>query len=174
MDDAQVTRFTVLWTQARSSVFAFISASVTHFADAEDLLQKVATTLVGKFDEYDQTRPFVAWAIGFARFEILRHMRDRDCDRHQLVGDTMADIAKAFEDVASELEDRRAALAECLKQVTGRSRQILEKRYGSGLKTGQIAIQMELKPGNVSVILNRTYRQLRECIDRKLAAGGVK
>ena len=54
VDYAQVTRFTTLWTQAQRSVFAFISATVTNFADAEDVLQKVSTVALSKFDEFSE------------------------------------------------------------------------------------------------------------------------
>jgi hypothetical protein len=37
MDQAQLTRFVSLWTQAQTSVFAVISATITNFADAEDV-----------------------------------------------------------------------------------------------------------------------------------------
>ena len=32
------------------------------FADAEDVVQKVALTVARRFDEYDNERPFQAWA----------------------------------------------------------------------------------------------------------------
>ena len=50
---------------------------------------------------------------------------------------------------------------------------MLDRRYSDGMKTGAIAKTLGLTAGNVSVILNRTYRKLRECIDGKLAAEGA-
>jgi RNA polymerase sigma-70 factor (ECF subfamily) len=151
VDNAQVTRFATLWTQAQTSVFAVISATVTNFADAEDVLQRVSS-------------------IAIARFEILRHFRDRATDRHEYIAESLEQIARAFEEIAPEYDDRREALAQCLQQLKGRSRDVLEKRYGEGLKTGVIAKQLGLTAGIVSVILNRTYRKLRECVDGRLAA----
>lgn len=173
MDYAQVTRFTTLWTQAQRSVFAFISASVTNFADAEDVLQKVSTVAVSKFDEFSEDgglAEFVAWTIAIARFETLRHLRDRGTDRHEFVAESIGHLAEAFEEIAPEYEARREALAVCMSQLSGRPREVLEKRYGLGLKTGVIAQMLGLSAGNVSVILNRAYRRLRECVDSRLAA----
>ena len=39
---------------------------------AEDLLQGVAATLWQELADYDQTRPFGAWAVGVARLKVLR------------------------------------------------------------------------------------------------------
>jgi RNA polymerase sigma-70 factor (ECF subfamily) len=175
VDQAQATRFTTLWTKAQTSVFAVISATVTNFADAEDLLQKVGAIAVSKFDEFQadgDLQAFVAWTIAIARFEILRYLRDRATDRHEYIADSIEQIAQAFSRIAPENEERRKALAECTKLLTGRSRTVLEKRYGEGLKTGAIAKMLGLTVGNVSVILNRAYRTLRECVEGRLASEG--
>ena len=69
MEHAEVTRFTSLWTQAQTSVFAVISATVTNFADAEDVLQKVSTIAVSKFDDFEtngDANAFAAWATAIA------------------------------------------------------------------------------------------------------------
>lgn len=174
MEHAQVTRFTTLWTQAQTSVFAVISSTVTNFADAEDVLQKVSTIAVSKFATFDTDGDgdaFTGWAIAIARFEILRHLRDRGTDRHEYIAESVGQIADAFEEIRSEYDNRREALNQCMKQLQGRPREVLRKRYGEGLKTGVIAKLLGLTAGNVSVILNRTYRKLRECVDGRLATG---
>lgn len=173
MDATQVTRFTTLWTQAQRSVFAFISSTVTNFADAEDVLQRVSTIAVTKFDEFSangELSEFVAWSIAIARFEVLRHLRDVSTDRHSFVAESLPQLAAAFEEIAPECDARREALATCVSKLSGRSREVLEKRYGEGLKTGVIAKLLGLTAGNVSVILNRTYQSLRQCVDTRLGA----
>jgi len=173
MDQSQIAQFTALWTQAQPAVFAFISSTVISFDDAEDVLQKVASVAVTKFDEFDSARPFTGWAIGIAQYEILMYLRTHANDRHEFVAEALGHIAVAFENVAPDLDEQRGALAACLKRLTCRSREVVEKRYAEGLKTAAIARLMGLTPGNVSVILNRSYQKLRECIDTRLAADGV-
>lgn len=175
MEQTQVTRFTTLWTQAQTSVFALISSTITNFADAEDVLQKVAAISVSKFDDFDadgDSRAFIAWVFAIARYEVLRHLRSCATDRHKCIADSIEEIAVAFEQIEPEFEDRRVALAECSKQLQGRSREVLEKRYGQGLKTRAIAEALGLTAGNVSVILNRAYQTLRQCVERRLAGEG--
>ena len=139
MDNEQVTRFTKHWTKAQPSVFAFISATITSFSDAEDVLQKVAASAVSKFREYDDAKPFVGWVIGFARIEILRYLRERATDRHEFIAESLGQIADGFLTIAPELDDRRRALSGCLQKLEGRAREVLQKRYSDGLKTAKIA-----------------------------------
>ena len=155
-------------------MFAVISSTVTNFSDAEDVLQKVSTIAVSKFEAFDRdgdVAAFTGWTIAIARYEILRHLRDRGADRHEYIAESVDQIVDAFADIGPECDDRREALSECMSLLQGRPRDVLEKRYGEGLKTGVIAKLLGITTGNVSVILNRTYRKLRECVDNRLATG---
>ena len=176
MEHSEVTRFTSLWTRTQSSILAFIASTVRNFADAEDVLQRVAEVAVSKFDQFDRAgdaSAFTGWAIRIARFEVLRFLRSHATDRHRFLAEAVAEIAEAFEDIAPECDARRHALAECVGQLEGRSRDVVTLRYGEGLKTGRIAEQLALTPGNVSVILNRAYKALARCIATRLAPEGV-
>jgi RNA polymerase sigma-70 factor (ECF subfamily) len=73
MDDSE--RFTLHWTAAQPAVGSYIGSLVPDFQEAEDLLQDVAIVLLRKFAQYDERRPFVAWALGVAKFEILSSRR---------------------------------------------------------------------------------------------------
>lgn len=174
MDNEQVARFTTLWTQTQTSVLAFISSTVRDFSDADDVLQCVARVAVAKFDEFESdggSQAFVKWAITIARYEVLRFLRDQSTDRHRWMADSVEEIAAAFEELSPQFDERRHALAHCVQQLQGRTREVLEKRYGEGLKTGRIAERMGLSGNNVSMILNRAYRTLRSCIETQLAEG---
>ena len=172
MQNDEATKFTTHWIHAQPTVFAFVSSALSNYSDAEDVVQKVATVAIAKFDDYDESRPFVNWIIGFARFEILRHLRDRGTDRHEFVADSLQNLVAAFREIAPELDDRRRALSTCLEQLEGRSREVLEKRYGDGLKTGAIAESMGLAANSVSRILKRAYDALRDCIGRHAVVEG--
>ena len=172
MKNDEATRFTTHWIHVQPTVFAFVSSTLGNYSDAEDVVQKVATIAIAKFADYDESKPFVNWVIGIARFEILRHLRDHKTDRHKFISSSLGDIVEAFVDVAPELDSRRRALSVCLDQVQGRARKVLEKRFAEGLKTGAIAESMGLAANSVSRILNRSYGVLRECIGRQLSPGG--
>ena len=158
-----------LWTGAQPAVAAFISSLVPNFHDAEDVLQRVAVAVADKFAEYDPSRPFTAWAIGVARYEVLYRRRQFATDRHVFDSDAVVRIADAYESMADRFDDMKAALNGCMGEVAGRSRKILELRYRHELAPAQIAERLRMKPNAVYVALHRLRGSLRDCVERKLA-----
>jgi len=168
-DQKNMEELAVRWTQAQPVVAAFINSLIPSFHDAEDVLQIVAVTVAKKFLQYDRTRPFVAWAIGIAKFEILHYRRQSARGRH-IFDDKMVDnIAQAYQETAGELGDLRNALRKCVREVQGRSRKLLELRYIRELKPARIARQLGMTANAVFVALHRIRIILRECIERQLA-----
>ena len=161
-------QFTRRWTEAQPVVAGYINAVVPDFQEAEDLLQDVAVILLRKFPEYDAQRPFVAWAIGMAKREVLLARRSHARSLLCYQADLLERVSEAFEELAPELEDRSRALRECLRSVKGRAGELLRLRYEESLKPNAIAARVTMAVVAVRVMLSRTRAALRECIERKL------
>src|SRR6266498_2764687 len=114
-------RFTLLWTAAQPIVGSYIGSLVPDFQEGEDLLQEVAVVLLRKFPEYDGRRPFVAWALGVARFEILHARRRHARSFVAAQSDLLENVTAACTELAPELDRRASALRECLRMVEGRA-----------------------------------------------------
>jgi len=169
--DSQEWRFTQLWTAAHPTVAGFVRGMVPDRAAVDDILQEVAVALFAQFTTYDQTRPFVAWALGIAKHKVQDRWRTLARAKH-VVQDTavleaMAEISAEMDD---EFETRRAALQECLSHVQGRASDLLRLHYHEGLEPRHIAEQLGLEAGHVRVLLNRVRGVLRDCIERRIAA----
>ena len=54
----------------------YVLIKVPNRADARDIVQECSVTLWREFSKYDSERPFVAWALGFLRIEVLRFLRN--------------------------------------------------------------------------------------------------
>ena len=161
-------QFTRRWTEAQPVVAGYINAVVPDFQEAEDLLQDVAVILLRKFPEYDAQRPFVAWAIGMAKREVLMARRSHARGLLCYQADLLERVSEAFEELAPELEERARALRECLRTVRGRAGELLLLRYEESLKPNAIAARVGMAVVAVRVMLSRTRAALRECIERKL------
>jgi RNA polymerase sigma-70 factor (ECF subfamily) len=161
-------KFTRLWTEAQPMVSAYVAACVPDFHAAEDLLQNVAVTLLRKFDEYDASRPFIGWAIGIAKFEILRHRRRQARSVLDFRPELADELADELVQMTPELELRAQALRRCTEQLQGRSSEIVRLCYAEGLKPRQIAETLGLNSLVVRVALNRARSALRKCIERRL------
>lgn len=159
-----------LWTKAYPMVFAFVRATVRDFHSCEDIMQEVATAAAKNFDQYERDRPFSAWAIGVARNKVLMHLRKSSGDRHVFDDETIQAVAVACVEVEPELSPRRIALEQCASKVQGRARKVLEMRYARGEQPAAIAKVTGMTANAVSILLHRTRRALRDCIERQVAS----
>lgn len=158
-----------LWTLAQPTVSAFVASMVVDFRDRDDLLQDVAVAVIDSFEQYDPTRPFVAWAIGIARNNIRNYLRSRQRDRHVFDSAAVDSLAQAYADVSPTASARSGHLAQCLDTLGDRARMLCELRYAKGHKPAAIASNVDMSPNAVAKALQRAREQLRECVERKLS-----
>jgi len=161
-------QFTRLWIQAQPVLWSFIGSMIPDFHEAEDVLQGVAVRLQQNFDQYDPSRSFIGWALGFARNDIL--MSRRAHSRSFIAYDTeiVDSLATFYEERRPDLERRSILLQEWLKD--GRNtlaRRVLELRYVDGLSGEAIASKVRMKVGAVWVMLHRVRKALKDCVERK-------
>jgi len=166
-------KLALLWTAAQAEVSAFIRMLVVDPDATQDLLQQVAVKAVRNFATYDPARPFVPWAIGIARHEVLAWRRGRATDRHVFDDALIEQAALVFEQLADDQRGRRTALRLCLEEaVEARGRQALELYYQDGQKCPAIARTMAMTAGAVRMLLCRSREALRRCVERRLGAQG--
>jgi len=157
------------WTGAQRTVAAFVRTLVTDFHESEEVLQRVAVTLVRKYEQYDRGRPFVAWAIGVARLEALMFLRERGKDRLVFDDALVAGIAESHERAAQDLAPTPQFLDECIEELDGRARRAIQLRYGGDLRTAQIAREMKISDGAARMLLSRARTLLRKCLEARTA-----
>jgi RNA polymerase sigma-70 factor (ECF subfamily) len=166
-------KLALLWTAAQTEVSAFIRMLVVDPDATQDLLQQVAVKAVRNFATYDPTRPFIPWAIGIARNEVLAWRRGRATDRHVFDETLIEQAAELFEQLVDDQRPRRAALRRCLEEVVeARGRQALELYYQEGQKCPAIASIMAMTAGAVRMLLSRSREALRRCVERRLSTQG--
>jgi RNA polymerase sigma-70 factor, ECF subfamily len=163
----QQEQFTQLWTQAQSTVACFVHTSIRDRGHAEDLLQEIAMTLLRKFTSYDTSKPFLPWAMGFAKFAILGSKRDYA--RSRLVFDEalLERISNTFLEVAPAQREEEAFLDVCLTKLDPKARQMVRLRYYDSLDSGEIARVLGTTEVSIRVGLLRIREQLRKCIENQ-------
>jgi len=163
-------RMTRHWLEAEQSVRAYVAGAVRSFVDREDLLQQVALTIARRFDEFDEQRPFLAWALWIAKSRVIDFYRSQN--RHQqflsdFLLDKYADTLVQRQEVISR---RREALEHCLEKLPDRSRALIRFKYQDGLRIEQIAETIRSTSASVRVALYRVRNALAECIQGRLAS----
>jgi RNA polymerase sigma-70 factor, ECF subfamily len=173
MSDHAQEQFTRLWTQAHPVIAGYIAAVVADPHAADDVLQEVALTLLRKFADYDPARPFTAWAMGVAKTAILSERRDRARAWTRLRPATVESLEQVWQEILPSADARRGALSECLRHVTGRSRDLLALRYEQAIEPQDIAARLGMTAVAVRVALSRVRAALQACIEKRLADGGA-
>jgi RNA polymerase sigma-70 factor (ECF subfamily) len=169
------TRLTRLWLESEPAIRAFVFAAVRGLQDAEDVAQQVALTAAKRFDEYDASRPFVAWALWLARSRVVAHYRKQARQREVFSDALLGRLAAAIEQRShAESSARQLALEECLERLPQKSRAMLDLRYVDNLPMESIAQKSGVTPGSARVMLCRIRDRLASCVESrlKLEAGG--
>ena len=162
-------RLSRLWMQAEPAVNAYVFAAVQRFQDAEDVVQQVALAAARRFEEYDASRPFVAWVLWLAKSKIIDHYRAQGRQK-RVFSETLLD------QTATRLVERQAAdqagsvaLEKCIEKLPPKSRKILDLRYVDDASMDAIAQAIDSTAGSVRVMLFRIRDLLAECVKTELA-----
>lgn len=155
--------------QSEPAVQAYVFAAVQRFQDAEDIVQQVALAAARRFEEYDESRPFVAWVLWLAKSRIIDHYRVQG--RRKLVfSETLLDrTAARLVERQAAVHAGAAALETCIDKLPPKSRNLLDLRYVEDASMEAIARAVDSTAGSVRVMLFRIRELLAECVRAELA-----
>ena len=162
-------RLTRLWLEAEPAVRAYVGAAVREFHDAEDVVQQVALTAARRFDEFDASRPFLAWVLWLAKSRIVDHYRQQARERRLFSEGLLDRLAAALVSQQAELPARQAVLERCLERLPEKSRRLLTLRYAEDASVAEVATAVQSTAGAVRVMLFRIRNLLSQCIEEQLA-----
>jgi RNA polymerase sigma-70 factor, ECF subfamily len=155
--------------QEESVLKAYLLAATGNTHAADDLLQEVSSVLWEKFSQYDDDRPFRNWALGIARMETLKWRQRLARSRETLSPAILETLADTADECAGELDDRAIHLRQCVAGLKEKTRRVLRLRYWEALSIRQVADKLGKSVASIEMVLVRTRRQLRQCVERKLA-----
>jgi RNA polymerase sigma-70 factor (ECF subfamily) len=158
-------QFLELYAGGQRRIYAYIRAHVVNSADADDVLQDVATVLWRKFAEYQPGSEFVRWACQVARLEVLAY--HRHCKRLRTL--FSHEVVEAVAEQVLELSDTAGARAElldgCVQLLPPRDRELLDLRYEFSQSVKQIAVAVDRTESAVYKALQRIHDELYDCIE---------
>ncbi|RMG33224.1 MAG: sigma-70 family RNA polymerase sigma factor [Planctomycetota bacterium] len=157
-------------TGHQNRLYGYIYSLVGDHDRAADVLQETNLALWRRAAEYDPARPFLPWAFGVARMQVLAHLRDRRRDRLLLDAELAELLAEDVQRESAKLDRIQAALRECLGKLSEANRELVERRYFRSEPLEQIAQRAGRTLSAIKVALLRVRRQLGECVQRRLSA----
>ncbi|MEM9347819.1 MAG: sigma-70 family RNA polymerase sigma factor [Planctomycetota bacterium] len=167
----KVKGFTFLWGSVQNSVRAYINASVRDMHDRDDVLQSTVQYLIEHFSEYDPQRPFIAWAVGIARYRVLDYRQKKSLHGRELGGNALELVTEAFIEHRNDLEPRFDALKQCLQTLNKKQLKMISRKYYDGSSIEVIAKEFEIKPNTLAVMIRRIRLALGKCIDKRIESG---
>lgn len=168
LNEDQIIRFTQLWTEAQPTVSQYVASLIRDQWAVRDIVQNTSLALLRKFSDYDVSRPFLAWALGMAKFEILGHRRDSARNRMVCDSEFLDMYTQRWADVAPRINAESTALQNCVRELSGRSQKIVRLRYAEDQTSEEIAATLDLTAANVRAILKRTREALRRCVEKQI------
>lgn len=172
LNEQQQIRFTQLWTDTQQSVSHYVSSLIRDPWAVRDIVQNTSLALLRKFPEYDDSKPFLPWALGVAKFEVLGYRRDAARDRMVCDSVFLDRYTKVWAEVAPLMSHEVEALRHCFSELASRPRTLIKLRYAEGETSEAIASKLELSAENVRAILKRTRDVLRRCVESKVRTQG--
>ncbi len=171
--DASRTELLVrLLAKHQDELFRYVFALLPHEEDVKDVLQETYIALCRKFDEYETSRPFLAWAYGFAFLEVLKQRERNQRAARYLSREVVEHLARERVDQEEVLQARLLALDYCLEQLPKADRELIQQRYHGRTKMDDMVEQAGTSRRTLYRQLDRIRRALFECISRRTAAEG--
>jgi RNA polymerase sigma-70 factor (ECF subfamily) len=161
-------RFLRLWGACQPAVAGYIASVVRDSAAAKDVLQETSLVLFRKFTDYDEQRPFLGWALGVAKFQVLGYRRDASRDLLRFDQALLDQFTDSWAKSAPGSYDSAGMLETCLGRLESRARQLVRWRYFDDLTAEEIARRTATTGAAVRVFLQRIRAQLRACIEKQI------
>ena len=165
-------RFVQLLAEHQNRLFGYIYSMLGDHSRAADVLQESNLVLWRKKAEFEADRPFLPWAFGIARNQVLAHLRDQKRDRCLLDAELVEKLASETEEQAGHLESVRTALRQCIELLGADSRDLVQRRYFRSTPIREIAESVDRSTGAVKAALLRARRQLADCVQKRIVTEG--
>ncbi len=166
-DDSRHDRFMQAFLKAEPRIYSYIRTLVFNRADAEDLLQEVASVLWQKYDQFQPGTRFDQWAYKVAYHQILAYRQKHRREKMVFSNDVLALIADKAVAMNDDWEEMLRALHECAEELPPEDRMLVHLRFKPHATNRSVAALLGRSESAVSRALSRAYSVLLRCIRRR-------
>lgn len=158
----------------RDKLIAYAWSIMGDFTLCEDVVQEVALLAMTRAREVADEACLRTWLRQAARYKAFEALREKRRTPPLLSEEILDKLESHWEAL-----DRRSGAAECtimeflracLQELTANQRRLLTFRYGTGLRSRDIAKQLDMKVETVYQAITRAHRTLAKCVQGRLAA----
>ncbi|HZZ26551.1 MAG TPA: sigma-70 family RNA polymerase sigma factor [Pirellulales bacterium] len=166
----RATRFIELLTAHQRDLFVYINTLLVGDSSAIDVLQDTNLDLWARLQNFDESRPFLPWAYGFAFQRVLAFRKSRRRSRLVLNDDLVQLISDVCVQDTTPADARLTALRNCLEKLDPQQSQLICDRYIEKMSVKTIAARLGHTANQISARLYRIRQTLGRCIQASLVA----
>jgi RNA polymerase sigma-70 factor (ECF subfamily) len=159
-------------TDSQNRIYGYIYSLLGDHARTADVVQETNLVLWRKLDEFNSESPFLPWAFGIARYQVLANIRDKKRDRFLLDEELVESLTEEAENQAAKLDLFQEAIRPCVKLLTQGNQRIVEERFYKSKPIASVAESLDRSIGSIKVALVRIRRQLADCVQKRLQVEG--
>lgn len=163
-DDLNTPEFIQLYTQHERDLFRYAYSLCPNAAEAQDIVQEASLALWDKFEQYDTSRPFLAWAFRFVFIQVLKHREKQGTRRKYFSDEVVESLAQLKEEKSPQFEKHRIALNRCMTKLSNKQIDLLKLRYEKNVNLTDIAESLNCTRNSLYKTLQRTREILHQCI----------
>ena len=156
-------------TASQRRLYAYILTLIPNPQAAEEILQETNVVIWEKSREIETVNNFSAWASKIAYFQTLAYLKKFKRDRLHFDDELIGKIATAVSQRQASLDDRVEALRGCVRKLSGKDRDLIQRRYESGASLDGISEAVSRTRGAIKQALYRIRGALMQCIEKTLA-----
>lgn len=153
----------------QNRLYGYIYSLIGDHHRAADVLQETNLVLWRKAAEFRPEADFIPWAFAIARFQVMANLRDQGRDRCILDPELLDLVGEELVEVASEFEEMRDALRNCLSKLPSKSKAMIDSRYFGGRSIKELAGELNKTADATKTALMRIRKGLRVCVQREMA-----
>ena len=159
-------------TDSQNRIYGYIYSLLGDHARTADVVQETNLVLWRKFDDFNPECPFLPWAFGIARYQVLANIRDKKRDRFLLDEELVDSLTQEAEKQAAKLDLFQEAIRPCVKLLSQGNQSIVEERFYKSKPIASVAESLDRSIGSIKVALVRIRRQLADCVQKRLQVEG--
>ncbi len=136
----------------------------------DDLTQEAFLRALEKLGRFDPEGSFPAWLKGIIR-NLYRQRLERQAREKRGRQSYLARylLNRSEHDTGAEdVQERAAALRECLKKISGKASRLVQLKFAEGKKAVEVSTILRMSVGSVTKALSRIRAVLRECVATEL------
>lgn len=161
-----------LLTESQSALYAFVCTLLGGSSGSYDVLQETNMVLWEKADDFDVSRPFLPWALQFARLQVLAYRKRMQRDRLMFSTELMELLESELHPSELDTNVRLEALEQCLQKLTTEQRNLIRWSYEYDATVSKIGQWIGKSAEAVASQLYRVRKSLMVCIESRIRLRG--